>query len=122
MSPFGSSERDSLYSMLRSMLSFRLEGRPSAQPVLESEWMAKWALPEYEKLRSTHNKRKALLRLSYALHFRLCMPWPKSGLASTRMWQKNMHMQTPQTEQKSAFLQVLEEILFGRSIRQVVLF
>lgn len=56
MPPFESSERDSLCSMLRSMLSFRPENRPSAQQVLESEWMVKWALPEYEKIRSTHDK------------------------------------------------------------------
>lgn len=53
MPPFESSERDALFSMLRSMLSFRPENRPSAQQVLESEWMVKWALPEYEKIRST---------------------------------------------------------------------
>ncbi|KAB8267701.1 kinase-like domain-containing protein [Aspergillus minisclerotigenes] len=47
------SERDALSSMLRSMLSFRPEDRPSAQQVLESEWMVKWALPEYEKIRNT---------------------------------------------------------------------
>ncbi|PYI33392.1 protein kinase [Aspergillus indologenus CBS 114.80] len=56
MPPFDSSERDSLYSMLRSMLSFRPEDRPSARQVLESEWMVRWALPEYEKIRSTDDK------------------------------------------------------------------
>ncbi|RHZ49503.1 uncharacterized protein CDV56_105157 [Aspergillus thermomutatus] len=53
MPPLESSEQDSLSSMLRSMLSFRPEDRPSAQQVLESEWMVKWALPEYEKIRNT---------------------------------------------------------------------
>ena len=47
------SERDALSSMLRSMLSFRPEDRPSARQVLESEWMVKWALPEYEKICKT---------------------------------------------------------------------
>ncbi|RAH44560.1 protein kinase [Aspergillus brunneoviolaceus CBS 621.78] len=56
MSPFDSSERGTLSSMLRSMLPFRPEDRPSARQVLESEWMVKWALPEYEKIRSTHKK------------------------------------------------------------------
>lgn len=48
-----SSERDLLLAMLRSMLSFRPKDRPSARQALESEWMVKWALPEYEKLRNT---------------------------------------------------------------------
>lgn len=51
MQPLDTSERDSLLSMLRLMLSFRPEDRPSA---LESEWMVKWTLLEYEKIRSTH--------------------------------------------------------------------
>jgi hypothetical protein len=50
--PFESSERDSLFAMLRSMLSFRPEDHPSAWQVLESEWMVKWALREYERIRS----------------------------------------------------------------------
>lgn len=39
--------------MLRSMLSFRPEDRPSARQILESETMAKWALPVYQKTRNT---------------------------------------------------------------------
>lgn len=53
MSALESNERDALSSMLRSMLSFTPEDRPSAQQVLESEWMVKWALPEYEKICQT---------------------------------------------------------------------
>ncbi|PIG88669.1 hypothetical protein AARAC_000512 [Aspergillus arachidicola] len=45
-------EQDALLSMLRSMLCFQPEHRPSAQQVLESEWMVKWALPEYERIRN----------------------------------------------------------------------
>jgi len=52
MPPLESSERDALFSILRPMLSFRPENRPSAQQVLDSEWMVKWALPEYEKIRN----------------------------------------------------------------------
>jgi serine/threonine-protein kinase SRPK3 len=48
---FDPTERDALFEMLRSMLSFRPENRPTAKQVLESEWMVKWALPEYEKIR-----------------------------------------------------------------------
>ncbi|RDK43337.1 kinase-like protein [Aspergillus phoenicis ATCC 13157] len=53
MPPFEPRERDAFISMLRSMLRFRPEDRASAQQVLESEWMVKWALPEYEKIRNT---------------------------------------------------------------------
>ncbi|KAJ5796138.1 protein kinase domain protein [Penicillium psychrosexuale] len=55
MPPFEPNERDALFSMLRPMLSFRPENRPSAQQVLESEWMVKWALPEYEKIHSAQH-------------------------------------------------------------------
>ncbi|KAJ5594692.1 uncharacterized protein N7459_000900 [Penicillium hispanicum] len=44
------SERNAFLAMLRPMLSFWPQHRPSAQQVLESEWMVKWALPEYEKI------------------------------------------------------------------------
>ncbi|PYH68300.1 kinase-like protein [Aspergillus vadensis CBS 113365] len=54
MSPFESKERDAFISMLRSMLRFRPEDRPFAQQVLESEWMVKWELPEYEKICSSN--------------------------------------------------------------------
>ena len=51
MLPLESSERNALFAMLRPMLSFKPENRPSAQQVLESEWMLKWAIPKYEKIR-----------------------------------------------------------------------
>lgn len=47
MPPFDLEERNAVSSMLRSMLSFRPENRPTAEQVLDSEWMAKWALPQY---------------------------------------------------------------------------
>ena len=49
MPPFEPAERDALLSMLRSMVSFKPESRPSAKEVLASEWMVKWASPEYGK-------------------------------------------------------------------------
>lgn len=49
MQLFEPTERDALFSMLRSMLAFRPEDRPSPKEVLASEWMVKWALPECEK-------------------------------------------------------------------------
>ena len=42
-------ERDALFEMVRWMLSFRPGERPSAKQVLETDWMRKWAIPEYEK-------------------------------------------------------------------------
>lgn len=53
MPPIESAERDAILSMLRSMLSYRPETRPTAKQVLEFEWMVKWALPEYDKIRMT---------------------------------------------------------------------
>ncbi|KAL3487870.1 hypothetical protein BJX62DRAFT_186152 [Aspergillus germanicus] len=50
MPPLESSERDALFAMLRPMLSFKPENRPSAQQVLDSECMVKWAVPAYEKM------------------------------------------------------------------------
>ncbi|KAM5439737.1 hypothetical protein MferCBS31731_004147 [Microsporum ferrugineum] len=51
MPPFGSDERDAISSMLRLMLSFKPENRPTAKQVLESEWMVKWALPQCDSYR-----------------------------------------------------------------------
>lgn len=38
-------EREALSSMLRWMLSFRPESRPTASQILQSEWMARWGFP-----------------------------------------------------------------------------
>lgn len=38
-------EKADLFAMIRSMLAFRPEGRPSARQVLESPWMRNWAAP-----------------------------------------------------------------------------
>ncbi|GKZ65025.1 hypothetical protein AnigIFM60653_007610 [Aspergillus niger] len=48
---FDAEERDAIFEMLRSMLAFRPEQRSTTKQILESEWMVKWALPEYEKIR-----------------------------------------------------------------------
>ncbi|KAL5356013.1 kinase-like domain-containing protein [Aspergillus floccosus] len=50
IAPLEPCERDALFLMLRSMLSFRPEQRPSAQQIVESQWMVEWALPEYEEM------------------------------------------------------------------------
>jgi hypothetical protein len=44
-------EREAIFKMLKSMLEFRPEDRSSARQILECEWMVRWALPEYEKIR-----------------------------------------------------------------------
>ncbi|OGM49555.1 hypothetical protein ABOM_001763 [Aspergillus bombycis] len=53
IAPFDEEEKHAISSMLRSMLSFRPEDRPTAKHVLESSWMVKWALPEYYKSKDT---------------------------------------------------------------------
>lgn len=45
-----SEEKDALSVMLKPMLAFLPESRSSAKDVLHSEWMVKWALPEYHKI------------------------------------------------------------------------
>jgi hypothetical protein len=50
MPNFEPAERDALFAMLRSMLSFKPDSRPSAEDVLASEWMVKWALPACEEV------------------------------------------------------------------------
>ncbi|KAJ6145280.1 kinase-like protein [Penicillium chermesinum] len=51
MPSLDASEREAFFDMLRPMLSFRPEKRPTTKQILESEWMLKWALPEYDKIR-----------------------------------------------------------------------
>ncbi|KAF6808544.1 hypothetical protein CSOJ01_07493 [Colletotrichum sojae] len=38
-------EKADFFAMIRSMLAFRLEERPTAKQVVESHWMRKWAAP-----------------------------------------------------------------------------
>ncbi|KAJ5102655.1 Srpk [Penicillium argentinense] len=47
---FDANEKDAIFDMLRPMLSFRPENRPTTKQILESEWMVRWALPEYGKI------------------------------------------------------------------------
>ena len=49
---FDARERDAIFDILRQMLSFRPEDRPTTKQILESEWMVKWALPEYSKIQN----------------------------------------------------------------------
>ena len=42
-------EKDAALSLLRSMLAWTPEERPSVKDVLKSEWMVRWALPAKEQ-------------------------------------------------------------------------
>lgn len=48
----GESEKAAFLDLMRRMLSFRPDERPTAEEVLQSEWMIKWALPDYEQSQS----------------------------------------------------------------------
>ncbi|CAG8028041.1 unnamed protein product [Penicillium olsonii] len=43
------SEKSAFLDLMRRMLSFRPEERPTAEDVLMSDWMVKWALSDYER-------------------------------------------------------------------------
>lgn len=49
---FDTRERDAFFDMLRQMLSFKPEDRPTTKQILESECMVKWALLEYRKIQN----------------------------------------------------------------------
>ena len=46
MDEFGAEENGAVLAMFRQMLLLRPEWRVTAEELLESEWMVKWALPE----------------------------------------------------------------------------
>jgi serine/threonine protein kinase len=48
---FGEDETVVILDLMRRMLAFRPEERPSAEEVLRSEWMTKWVLPDVERSR-----------------------------------------------------------------------
>lgn len=52
-SGFGKEEETAILSLMRDMLQFRPEKRPTIEEVLASEWMVKWVLPEFERLQAT---------------------------------------------------------------------
>lgn len=43
-------EQEAFLAMLRSMLKYKPGDRSTAGEILDSEWMRKWAMPEYEKI------------------------------------------------------------------------
>lgn len=50
MGLFEQDEEEAFFAMLRSMLRYKPRDRSTAGEVLESEWMRKWAMPEYKKI------------------------------------------------------------------------
>lgn len=51
MAEMDEEEKQAFLILLRSMLSFRPDDRPSVQQVLESDWMQKWAGPAFELMK-----------------------------------------------------------------------
>ncbi|CAG8909924.1 unnamed protein product [Penicillium egyptiacum] len=47
---FGEEETQAILNLIRRMLAFQPQERPTIEEVLDSEWMAKWVLPDLEKL------------------------------------------------------------------------
>ncbi|RHZ59771.1 hypothetical protein CDV55_105607 [Aspergillus turcosus] len=56
---FDREEMAAILDLMRRMLAFRPEERPTAEEVLKSEWMVKWVLPEYNK---AINSRSAVIK------------------------------------------------------------
>ncbi|KAL2752853.1 hypothetical protein ACRALDRAFT_1058617 [Sodiomyces alcalophilus JCM 7366] len=52
---FGDDEAAAILDLMRRMLAFRPEERPTAEEVLRSEWMTKWVLPDVERSRVLNN-------------------------------------------------------------------
>lgn len=52
---FDENEKAAFLDLMRRMLSFRPEERPTAEEVLKSEWMVKWALPDYEEAKTSRS-------------------------------------------------------------------
>lgn len=52
-------EKLSFLAMMKSMLIFQPKERPSAEEVLKSEWMVKWALPDLEAARAAWDEQDA---------------------------------------------------------------
>lgn len=45
---FSTEETVAILDLMRRMLAFRPEDRPTAKEVLQSKWMVKWVLPDFE--------------------------------------------------------------------------
>jgi hypothetical protein len=49
-------EKAAFLDSMRHMLSFQPEERPPAEAVLKSEWMVKWALPDFRRSSNDHSE------------------------------------------------------------------
>jgi hypothetical protein len=69
----GVDEKAAFLDLMRRMLSFRPGDRPTVDEVLASEWMVKWALPDYTRslslLEGWYNSRIFLANISTTLIF-----------------------------------------------------
>lgn len=46
-------EKEAFLKLMKGMLSYVPDDRPSAEQVLESEWMRKWALPAFDSIKGS---------------------------------------------------------------------
>ena len=53
MGVFGEEETQAILNLIRRMLAFRPEERLTIEEVLESEWMVKWVLPDWERCKNS---------------------------------------------------------------------
>ncbi|KAE8139481.1 kinase-like domain-containing protein [Aspergillus pseudotamarii] len=53
MGEFDREEAAAILDLMRRMLTFRPEERPTAREVLQSRWMAQWVLPDFERSSQT---------------------------------------------------------------------
>ena len=49
MGEFDKEETAAILDLMRRMLAFRPEERPTAEEALKSEWMVKWVLPDVDR-------------------------------------------------------------------------
>ena len=57
MEVVGDEEKAALFVMLKAMMAFTPGERSTAEEILESEWMRKWALPELERMKKTEKTK-----------------------------------------------------------------
>ncbi|TWU73014.1 hypothetical protein ED733_000097 [Metarhizium rileyi] len=57
METMDSAEKEALLAMLRPMLAYRPEQRCSVRDVLDSEWMTRYAMPDFERMRAWDDSR-----------------------------------------------------------------
>ena len=58
---YGTEEQKAILDLMRCMLALKPEDRPSAQDVMESEWMVRWGLPDLERAESVDPVQRPLV-------------------------------------------------------------